>query len=271
MNLDQFWRHPPRVHLAVMMPRGSRRGIQFYPHSHPFHEIGFLLEGECEWHLGGRRESLQSGDLLIVPAGVEHFERSSPDRQARIVWIGFDFTDGYKELPGALGGVLSTSPCRDQITHLFEVICIERQTRALAHEERTELAMRELLILLCRLPSATAPKSPRPAKAARAAELVRSAALTLSGNLAQPMRIRDLAHYHALSTAHFTLLFRRHMGMTPGRYLQNARLDHAKTLLRERRLSTKEIAAACGYVDAAHFCHAFKTATGTSPKQWRTD
>jgi transcriptional regulator GlxA family with amidase domain len=31
----------------------------------------------------------------------------------------------------------------------------------------------------------------------------------------------------------------------------------------------KEIAAACGYVDAAHFCHAFKTATRLTPKRYR--
>lgn len=227
------------------------------------------MEGECDWHLGERRASLRAGDILIVPAGVEHFERAAPGTQARIAWVGFDFADGYAELPGLLGGVLSTSAYEGQITRLFEVICTERQTPALGHGERAELAMRELLILLCRLPAAGAAKSPRPAKAARAAELVHSAALTLSGNLAQPMRIRDLAHYHALSTAHFTLLFRRHLGMTPGRYLQNARLERAQTLLREGALSTKEIAAACGYVDAAHFCHAFKAATGRSPKQWR--
>lgn len=272
MTQDQLWHHPPRVLLAVIMPRGSRRGLMFQPHRHSFHEIGFVLEGECDWHVEGRRESLCAGDLLIVPAGTEHFEQTHEDRQARIAWLGFDFAD-ETPLPASLRGPLSTGAWQDDITRILEVISTERQTQALAHPERIELAMRELLLLICRLPVAP-PKKParaQPAKAARVAELVRSAALTLSSNLAQPIRIRDLAHYHTLSTAHFSQTFRRHMGITPGRYLQNARLERAKSLLAETRLNTKEIAAACGYVDAAHFCHAFKAATGSSPKQWRDD
>ncbi|MFH1499772.1 MAG: AraC family transcriptional regulator [Verrucomicrobiota bacterium] len=264
----QFWQHPSRLHLAVSMPRSSRRGLSLGRHSHPFHEIGFVLEGECEWHLTARRERLAAGDLLIVPAGTRHHEKTPGRAQARLGWIGFDFADGHAELPPSLSGVLATGPYRDEVRHLLTVICTERQHQKLGHAERAEFALRELLIVLCRLHSPAEVQAESP-KATRVAELTRSAALTLSGNLAQPMRIRDLAHYHSLSTAHFSALFRKHQGVSPSRYLQNARLARAKTLLAEGSLNIKEIAAACGYVDAAHFCHAFKAAAGLTPKQWR--
>jgi len=266
----QFWQHLPRVQLAVIMPRTSRRGIKLYEHAHPFHELGFLLDGECQWHMGAKRELLRAGDLLLVPAGVKHYERTPARVQARIAWIGFDFADGHADVPASLRTPLSTRDYAPELKRLFEVVRDERQGNETGHAERAELALREILILLCRLsPAGTEVKPHASAKSVRGPQLVRSAALTLASNLAQPMRIRDLAHYHSLSTSHFALLFRKHQGASPSRFLQNARLDRAKVLLTEGNLTVKEIAAACGYVDAAHFCHAFKAAARLTPKQFR--
>jgi AraC family transcriptional regulator len=72
-----------------------------------------------------------------------------------------------------------------------------------------------------------------------------------------------------LSASHFARLFREHQGVTPHQFLQNARLDRAKSLLVAGELTIKEIAATCGYVDAAHLCHAFKAATKLTPKAYR--
>ena len=270
MDNLQFWKHPPRVQLAVVMPRLSKRGIKFDKHAHTFHELGFLLEGECHWHVGGKREHLRGGDLLLVPAGVNHYEETPARSRARLGWIGFDFTDAFTDVPAALAQPLAGGEYAREFERLFDVVRSEQQGDAPGHAERAELALREILILLCRLlPAGTPSKAPSALKNRPGPQLVHSAALTLTGNLAQPMRIRDLAHYHSLSPSHFALLFRKHQGETPRRFLQNARIDRAKKLLAADDLNAKEIAAACGYVDTAHFCHAFKTATRLTPKQFR--
>lgn len=270
MDNSQFWRHPPRVQLCVIMPRPVTRALTFNDHAHAFHELGYLIEGECDWHVGGKRERLRAGDLLLVPAGVRHRESAPARARPRIGWIGFDFADGHADVPAALRTPLSARDYEPEFRRLFEAVRIEHQTPALGHVERAECALREILILLCRLSptGGSAPKTAAP-KAARIPQLIGSAALTLAANLAQPMRIRDLAHYHSLSPSHFARLFREHQGDTPQRFLQNARLARAKTLLETGDLTVKEIAAACGYVDAAHFCHAFKAATRLTPKLYR--
>lgn len=270
MALIQFWQHPPRVQLAVVMPRASKRGLKFNDHVHSFHELGFVIEGDCDWIIDGRRESLRVGDLMLVPAGARHREETKGNARAKLGWIGFDFTDGEADFPPALKVPLATREYEAELRRLFDVICTERQGSTAGHLARAELVLREILILLSRLRPAGEASAPRAtAKKARAPQLVQSAALTLTGNLSQPLRIRDLAHYHSLSPSHFALLFRRHHGETPQRYLQKVRLERATALLRAGALNIKEIAAACGYVDAAHFCHAFKAATGSTPKQFR--
>jgi len=270
MDSLQFWQHPPRVQLCVVMPRASRRPLRFTEHTHPFHELGMVLEGECDWRLGAKRERLQTGDLLLIPAGARHYEHTPARARARVGWIGFDFADGKTEIPAALRAPVSGGDHAEDLRRLFDVVCAEHQGSAIGHKERAEFALREVLILLARLsPAGAETATLRAPKARRASQLVESAALTLAGNLAQPMRIRDLAHYHALSASHFARLFREREGVTPQRYLQNARLARAKMLLAGGSLTVKEIAAACGYVDAAHFCHAFKAATKLTPKAFR--
>jgi AraC-like DNA-binding protein len=269
MDSLQFWQHPPRVQLCVIMPRTPTRALQFTEHSHSFHELAYLIEGECTWHVGAKRHHLRAGDLLLTPAGTRHYESAPAGARARIGWIGFDFTTEGAEVPVTLRAPLAAHDYAAELRRLFDVVRAEHQIDALGHAERTELALREILILLCRLsPAGTSDKKPT-AKAARAPQLVQSAALTLAANLAQPMRIRDLAHYHSLSASHFARLFREHQGVTPQRFLQDARLARAKTLLADDTLNVKEIAAACGYVDAAHFCHAFKAGTRLTPKEFR--
>ncbi len=267
----QFWRNPPRIQLSVVMPRASKRAFAYSSHQHAFHELALLIEGECRWRVGRRTERLRAGDLLLVPAGVTHHEEIPAGARARIGWIGFDSADDHRmDVPDSLRVPLSSGEYAAEFNRLFDVVCAERQGDALGHAERAELALREILILLCRLsPAGTVANVRKHTKGTRAPQLMRSAALTLAGNLTQPMRIRDLARYHSLSPSHFALLFRNHEGETPRRFIQNARLKRAKTLLKEGDLTVKEIAAACGYVDAAHFCHAFKTHTRLTPKQFR--
>lgn len=266
MDILQFWEHPPRARLGVVMPRAARRKGKPYNHAHLFHEVGFVIEGACDWVIDGRRERLRAGDLLVVPAGARHQEETSGEERARLGWVGFDFADGHADVPPALTTPLATREYETDIRRLFETFCTERQTQPANHSVRTELVLRELLIILCRLrPAGAHGKSRASVKKA----LMESAAHTLVGDLSQPMRIRDLAHYHSLSPSHFALLFHRHRGETPQRYLHRMRIERASALLKAGELNVKEIAAACGYADAAHLCHAFKSATKLTPRQFR--
>jgi two-component system response regulator YesN len=49
------------------------------------------------------------------------------------------------------------------------------------------------------------------------------------------------------------------------------RVNRAKFMLQSYRMSVKEIAATCGYSDAAYFCRVFRKVTGLTPMQYRTD
>ena len=64
-------------------------------------------------------------------------------------------------------------------------------------------------------------------------------------------------------------LFQQEMGMTPGSYLQELRIQHALSLVRETELPIKAVAAECGMPYAGYFCRLIRRVTGFTPAVYR--
>jgi AraC-like DNA-binding protein len=80
---------------------------------------------------------------------------------------------------------------------------------------------------------------------------------------------KDLAEKVGLSAGHLDRLFVSQMGATPRGYLQKRRLESARAMLREPRMTIKEVGYDLGFSSPAHFCHWFRQATGESPREFR--
>ncbi|CAN7419074.1 helix-turn-helix transcriptional regulator [Paenibacillus sp. LjRoot56] len=85
----------------------------------------------------------------------------------------------------------------------------------------------------------------------------------------QQYDMSELAQNFSLTTDHFIRIFKQERGVTPYAYLQNCRLDTAKTLLRMSTLSITDIASSCGFSDIYNFSRFFQSKTGMSPSRFR--
>jgi AraC family transcriptional regulator len=72
-----------------------------------------------------------------------------------------------------------------------------------------------------------------------------------------------------LSASHFARAFRRSTGLPPHAWLNQARVERAMILLRQRGQSLSEIALECGFVDQSHFTRVFVRHVGLTPGAWR--
>jgi AraC family transcriptional regulator len=72
-----------------------------------------------------------------------------------------------------------------------------------------------------------------------------------------------------LSGDHFARAFRKSTGLPPHAWLNRARVERAKTLLRERGKSLSEIALESGFFDQSHFTRVFAQRVGLAPGAWR--
>ena len=75
----------------------------------------------------------------------------------------------------------------------------------------------------------------------------------------------ELANVVQLSSYHFTRLFKQSIGLAPHQYHIRCRIDRAKQLLLEKKLSLAEIAYAVGFASQGHLNYHFKRLVGVPP------
>ncbi|MEN0054210.1 MAG: AraC family transcriptional regulator [Mucilaginibacter sp.] len=88
--------------------------------------------------------------------------------------------------------------------------------------------------------------------------------------LLQPVTIAELARLCNRSLASFKRDFRDRYQMSPRAFINQYRLNHARTLLQNSNQSVMEIAATCAFENPSYFSKAFKRAFGVSPQEIRS-
>lgn len=107
--------------------------------------------------------------------------------------------------------------------------------------------------------------SPQPARGLSGTQL-RQVLDYIHNSLEQDVSLNELANLTQLSSFHFARLFKQAVGLAPHRYHIRCRVDRAKQLLLEQKLSLAEIALAVGFASQGHLNYHFKRWVGTTPK-----
>ena len=82
--------------------------------------------------------------------------------------------------------------------------------------------------------------------------------------------LKDLSLFLGYSEKYGSQLFHTVVGKSFSLYLKTIRVERAKVLLEEGRVSLTEIATILGFSDQFAFSHFFKKAVGCSPTNYRT-
>ncbi len=88
-------------------------------------------------------------------------------------------------------------------------------------------------------------------------------------NYAEDITLTDLARKYGISTSHLSGLIKEELQMSFSEYIAAKRVQKAKELLADERLSIEEIAAQVGYCDYFYFTKVFKKNAGISPSKYR--
>ncbi len=87
--------------------------------------------------------------------------------------------------------------------------------------------------------------------------------------LGEQLTVDDLARAAMFSKFHFTRIFQRTTGVSPGRFLSALRLQRAKELLVSTPMKVADISMAVGYTSVGTFSSRFSRSVGMSPTAYR--
>jgi len=91
----------------------------------------------------------------------------------------------------------------------------------------------------------------------------------IEDNYRDPLALADIAGVACISKFHFCRIFKKTEGICFKDYLNNVRIEKAKELLKDKKISIAEVAFEVGFHSLSHFTSLFKNHLNISPGNFR--
>jgi AraC family transcriptional regulator len=237
----------------------------------------FLHEGKpvrAAWRVCGRRLDawVRSGHLWIVPRSMPHTASFQGPHGGVLLSIGNSQLErhigplvrgGRIEL--ALGFNLEDA----QLEHLLRALLAVAQDGSCADALLGELLVNAVCVRLASYAVSKLKIVPR--RGGLPAARLKRVLEYIDANLGENITLSELAGVVNMSLYYFAVLFRQSTGLSPHRYVLNQRVERAKELLRDPKLSVLDVSMNVGFEHQNNFARAFRRVIGASPTQFRRD
>ncbi|HYF47890.1 MAG TPA: helix-turn-helix domain-containing protein [Planctomycetota bacterium] len=247
-------------------------------HATPSHELVHVLQGRARIEFEGYAADVGPGDTFIVPRGTKHRDVRSTDNDYRVLYIFFQWESGAKLLRRIDARALSAAPesARPHLRLLMTQIETEFNSDAGdagASKQRLSLILLEILLALSRYSSTSTGRAASDARQklarTRREQLATGVRKYLEEHCGETLSLDGLAEHFEVSPFHLSRSFSQQYGVSLVEMLTMLRIDRAAELLKERRLSVKEIAVAVGIPDPNYFAKVFRRVRGQSPTEFQ--
>lgn len=99
---------------------------------------------------------------------------------------------------------------------------------------------------------------------------IKESILFMMDNYRNPsLTVKDISEHSCYAYTYYTKAFKQFMDEAPVVYLNKLRLSKAKELMKDSKLSLKEIATMSGFMTSSAFTESFKRIIGLMPKDYR--
>ena len=234
---------------------GAKRDV------HDLIEIYYMIDGECDYYIGGRIYEVKSGDVILIPSGVLHKNSYRSRRHTR---IAIHFSNKY--IPSAVlpfikcSVILYRNPETAEMIHKLMEAMYDEFTR---NDSFSGEIIRNYMSLLF-LVFARNCQCYDGVKALN--EYIEKVKRHIHENYSSEITLGEAAGMIGVSTEHLSRMFKAETGFGFCEYLNIVRLDRARILLQSGNKSVAEVAYKCGFNDSNYFSVKFKKLYGVSPK-----
>ena len=220
------------------------------PGVRPYWLIHYVESGKGVFCIEGKEYTVTAGSFFVVPPNEEVLYRADHKDPWKYMWTGFH-CDG--DLPVKLSPVV----------HCPEARAVFRSMQDCEHMSGGSKAFLtgriwDFFSLLM--------ENLHPAD-----DAIDRALNYIHSKYMYPLSVENIAARVNLERSYFTTAFTRHVGISPGKYLQNYRMEVAADLLTRGKKSVSLTAQSVGYSDIYTFSKTFKRHYGVSPSAYMKD
>lgn len=248
----------------------------FEIHTHDFCELVFVVSGTGTHRVGNRDYQMKKGDIFVLKGNEKHGFTGM--EHLRIFNIMFNIYDlqaaDCKDLIGFwvlfvheqpfdfLSHMNVTGADYDQVLLWCTQLLREYTDTPPGYRSVCNSVLTQLVVFLSRLYQAREPEEGIDYRLAKAVVYMQT-------NFAGRISVEQLAGLSGFSERHFSRLFQELYGMSPIRFLNKIRLNHARVLLETEQYRVTDAAALSGFWDSNYFCRMFKKQYGCAPSDWK--
>lgn len=244
------------------------------PHTHlDKMEIGYLVKGERQYTVGDQDYVVRGNDVFVTYPNEVHGSGGLPHGRGLMFWMHILLPAPGSEFLGMRGTsttLLLGSLCNLPSRHFrgsarLGVLFREILRICVGNSAMAELRLR-VLLLEWFIEVADCSRAARSAKPSQDIQKVMS---WVRKEILRNPPIEELAEVAHLSPSRLNSKFREQMGIAPGEFVKQVRMELSKKMLKKRNRNITQIAFDLGYCSSQHFSDTFKRYYGYSPKQFQ--
>lgn len=244
-------------------------------HLHEHIEIILVEEGTIAFQVNGKQYYLSGDDILFINPFEPH-SAFIPKECDRVVYYAFnmdpnllrqtpvkhfqrivdDLTNGSATYPNLLGRQHDRKAILNNLKSIIANRSESDELSRLAH-------MLHCFSLLGEPVSIGVEKKIR-----RSAQFIKTVVLYVQNTPPQEISLEDIVKMLAYNKAYFTTLFKKNFRITFTDYVNNYKIELAKSYIRNGNYNLNEVAQNSGFNYYAYFFKKFKAITGVSPSDF---
>lgn len=231
-----------------------------------YSKIYYIVEGECVIEANGEKYIAKPGDIFLIPAGTKHSFYHENDNYITKYWFHFDFKIGGMNFKDAINApIYFHIGINKMIIGEFKKIFQMSYNRGIS----SQLELVSKIIWLVSYFLSRVDVTPH-LDDEKNSNLIREIIEYIHENISNPLTVEELSSLTHFHPNYFVRFFKDHMGIPPVKYVNNVKVETAKTLLENTDLPVLEIMHKIGFTDYSHFSKFFKSYSGYSPKAFRS-
>lgn len=246
-------------------------------HSHAdTYELCYIKRGSTHWWVGDELFNIEPGELFMTWPDELHGGENSVMDPCELYWVQFSL----KAKGGSLGlSAAATQKLKQALQSLTYRKChapdtmINHYERILSVHKEPDFFARTVVRSSLHILIHEAIQALETSKGASSkrtySSRVQKTINWFSQNCENNITIEDAAEYAGLKPSQFRNLFRKETGFSPIEYLIRIRIEKAKQMLINEKLSVTHIAFELGFNTSQYFATSFRRITGKTPRAYR--